>query len=78
MARGGVFLAGGIPPRILPFLAKGGFREAFEAKAPHGAVLAGIPTSVVIRDDSALLGLAAFAAAPDRFGVALAGRRWGA
>lgn len=76
MARGGVFLAGGIAPRILPFLAKGGFRRAFEAKAPHDAVLAGIPTSVVIRDGAALLGLSAFAAAPDRFGVSLTGRRW--
>ncbi len=76
MARGGVFLAGGISPRILPFLAKGGFRQAFEAKARHGGVLAGIPTSVVIRDGAALVGLAAFAAAPDRFGVALTGRRW--
>ena len=76
MARGGVFLAGGISPRILPFLAGGGFRRAFEAKAPHGAMIAAIPTSVVIRDGAALLGLAAFAAAHDRFGVALAGRRW--
>lgn len=76
MARGGVFLAGGIAPRILPFLTAGSFRRAFEAKAPHGDLMAAIPTSVVIRDGAALLGLAAFAARPDRYGVALAGRRW--
>ena len=35
MARGGAYIGGGIPPRILPFMTSGEFRRAFEAKAPH-------------------------------------------
>jgi glucokinase len=76
MARGGVYLGGGIPPRILPFLSQGEFRRAFEAKTPHAGVMAGIPTWAITRDNPALAGLAAFAGDPNRFGVALAGRRW--
>jgi len=76
MARGGVYIGGGISPRILPFLKKGGFRRAFEAKAPHQAVMATIPTFVIVRENPALEGLAAFARGPERFGVNLVGRRW--
>jgi hypothetical protein len=35
MARGGVFLAGGIVQKIIPALNHPRFREAFEDKAPH-------------------------------------------
>lgn len=76
LAHGGVYLAGGIAPRILPFLEAGHFRRAFEAKAPHGAIMRTMPSWVVTRDSPALLGLAAFAAAPGRFGMDLARRRW--
>jgi glucokinase len=76
MARGGAYIGGGISPRILPFLREGGFRRAFEAKAPHQAVMATIPTWVITRDNPAMPGLAAFAREPGRFGVTLEGRRW--
>jgi glucokinase len=76
MARGGVYVGGGISPRILPFLKEGEFRRAFDAKAPHDHVMATMPTWVITRDSPALVGLAAFARAPERFGVALEGRRW--
>ncbi len=76
MARGGAYVAGGIAPRILPLLADGEFRRAFEAKAPHQELMAQIPTWVVIGENPALKGLAAFARAPQRFGVNLLGRRW--
>jgi glucokinase len=76
MARGGVYIGGGISPRILPFLTDGEFRRAFEAHAPHESVMATIPTWVITRDSPALAGLAAFACTPARFGVTLAGRRW--
>nr|WP_092496559.1 glucokinase [Faunimonas pinastri] len=76
MARGGVYVAGGIPPRILSFLQEPDFRRAFEAKAPHEAVVAELPTWVVTGADPALKGLAAFARNPERFGVSLDGRRW--
>ena len=32
MARGGAYIGGGIPPRILPFLTDGEFRRAFEER----------------------------------------------
>lgn len=76
MAYGGVFLGGGIPPRIAPVLKAGGFRAAFVAKAPHDDLLAKMATAIIIKEDAALAGVAAFARAPSRFGVDLAGRRW--
>jgi glucokinase len=76
VARGGAYVGGGIPPRILPFLHRGEFRRAFEAKAPHHTMMTAIPTFVITRENPALAGLAAFARAPGRFGVSLLGRRW--
>jgi glucokinase len=76
MARGGVYIGGGIPPRIMPFLSRGEFRRAFEAKAPHHDVMHSIPIYVIVGASPALIGLAAFARAPERFGVNLTGRRW--
>ena len=76
MATGGVYLAGGISAKIAPVLKSGGFRQAFVAKVPHDDLLAGIATAIIIKEDAALAGVAAFARAPERFGVSLAGRRW--
>lgn len=76
MARGGAYIGGGIPPRVLPFLKEGEFRRAFEEKAPHQAVMKTIPAYVIVAENPALKGLAAFARAPERFGVNLSGRRW--
>ena len=76
MAYGGVFLGGGIPARIAPVLKSGVFRRAFVAKAPHEALLERMVTAIIIKEDAALAGIAAFARAPARFGVELAGRRW--
>jgi glucokinase len=76
LARGGVYLAGGIPPHIAPVLKSGAFRAAFEAKEPHRALLEGIPTSIITHATPAFLGLAAFARRQERFGVSLDGRHW--
>jgi glucokinase len=76
MARGGVFLAGGIVQKILPALSHPRFREAFEDKAPHTAILKNVPTFVITHPLAALSGLAAYARTPVRFGVATEGRRW--
>ena len=76
MARGGVFLAGGISQKILPALKKPEFRLAFEDKAPHSELLRTIPTFVVTHPAAALSGLAAYARTPSRFGVSTEGRRW--
>ena len=76
MARGGVFLSGGIAQKIVPVLEKPEFRAAFEDKAPHSALLRSIPTNVITHPLAALFGLASFARTPIRFGVATEGRRW--
>lgn len=57
-ARGGVYLAGGIIPRILPFFNQSEFRARFEAKGRLHSYLATIPTYVIVRPLPALLGAA--------------------
>jgi glucokinase len=59
-ARGGVFIAGGMVPRFADTLARSEFRARFEAKGRYRAWLEAIPTSVIMRPDSAFLGLRAF------------------
>jgi glucokinase len=76
MARGGVYLSGGISQKIIPALKKPEFRVAFEDKAPHSAMLRTIPTYVVTHPLAALEGLSSYARAPGSFGVATEGRRW--
>jgi glucokinase len=76
MARGGVYLSGGISQKIIPALKKPEFRAAFEDKAPHTAMLRTIPTYVVTHPLAALEGLCSYARAPALFGVATEGRRW--
>lgn len=76
MAKGGVFLAGGISPKILPALKKPEFRAAFEDKAPHQRVLKDISTFVVVDPVAALSGMTAYAQKPEAFGLATEGRRW--
>ncbi len=76
MARGGVYLSGGIAQKIVPALKKGNFRAAFEDKAPHSAMMSEMPVFVLTHPRGALAGLAAFAREPERFGVEMGGRRW--
>lgn len=60
LARGGVYLAGGIAPRLLPELTSE-FLRAFNDKAEHAALMRGMPVHVVLRADLPLLGAARFA-----------------
>jgi glucokinase len=76
MASGGVYIGGGIAPRLLPILAQSEFRRAFEAKAPHEDFARSVPSWVITGERPALTGLAAYARAPALFGVSLDGRRW--
>ena len=57
-ARGGVYIAGGIAPRILPFLNASSFRQRFEAKGRFQDYMAAIPTQVILHRHAALLGAA--------------------
>lgn len=60
-ARGGVFLSGGILPRLLDRLDAAGFRARFEAKAPMRDYLRAIPLAVITHPAPAFPGLAAIA-----------------
>lgn len=58
MATGGVFLGGGIPPKILPFLEKPDFMNSFTAKGRFSDFMAAIPVRVIRNDKAALIGAA--------------------
>lgn len=62
LARGGVYLCGGIAPKILPFLQRQAVREAFCAKPPMRALLERIPLQVVLDESLGLRGAARIAA----------------
>jgi glucokinase len=62
MATGGVYLGGGIPPKIVDRLREGGFMEAFVDKGRFTALLERIPVRVILNDHAALLGAARIAA----------------
>lgn len=57
-ARGGVYIAGGIVPRMIDFLKASAFRERFEAKGRFQDYMQAIPTWVVVHSHAALLGAA--------------------
>ena len=61
-ARGGIYIAGGIVPRLGVRFAQSPFRARFEDKGRFRDYLAGVPTSVIVRHDAALLGAAALLA----------------
>lgn len=63
-ARGGVFIAGGIAPRIIDLLEAGPFRARFEAKGRFVDYMKAIPTHVILHPHTALIG-AAVAMTPD-------------
>lgn len=67
LATGGVYIGGGIAPRIVKLLEAGGFRAAFERKAPFSAMMQAIPTSVITVHDPAFTGLAALASEGEKF-----------
>jgi glucokinase len=57
----GVFLTGGLVPKLLAPLQQSRFRSQFEAKGRFAAAMAGVPTLAVIHPQPGLLGAAAFA-----------------
>jgi glucokinase len=58
MATGGVYLGGGIPPKILPKLRDGTFMQAFVDKGRFRPLLERIPVRVILNDRTALIGAA--------------------
>ncbi len=58
MAIGGLYIGGGIGPKILPKLCEPDFMEAFWDKGRIGALMRSIPVRVITNDKTALLGAA--------------------
>lgn len=63
LATGGIYLGGGIAPRMLDALGDGEFRQGFLDKGRLSVVLETIPVRVILDDSCALLGAAAYAEA---------------
>ena len=61
LAAGGIYLGGGIAPKILKTLQSGAFLQAFLDKGRLSPLLETIPVRVILDDTCALLGAAAFA-----------------
>ena len=76
LSRGGVFVAGGIPPRIVDRFTSGIFRNAFVDKAPFHDVLESIGTTLVVHEAPAFLGAAELIRDPSRFALDLSKRHW--
>ena len=60
-ARGGVYIAGGIAPRLVDHLARSEFRARFVAKGRYRTYLESIPITLIVNPDAAFLGLKALA-----------------
>jgi glucokinase len=63
LAMGGVYLGGGIAPKMLKTLQNGEFTQAFLDKGRMAPLLESVPVRVILDDTCALLGAAAFAEA---------------
>lgn len=61
LARGGVYLGGGLAPRLLPFFKHGSFMSAFIAKGRFSSLMQDIPIHLILEDKTALFGAAHYA-----------------
>ncbi len=62
LAVGGVYLGGGIAPKIIEKLKDGTFMNAFTSKGRLSNIVSDIPVKVILNDKTALLGAVNFAA----------------
>lgn len=66
-ASGGVYIAGGIAPRLQALLHEGAFRKAFDRKAPHEDWIVQVPSYLILNPEPAFEGLGAMVARRERF-----------
>ena len=59
LAFGGLFIGGGLAPRVLPFLRADAFMAVF-ARGTYRELLATLPVQVILNPQTALLGAAAY------------------
>jgi glucokinase len=62
VATAGVFIGGGIAPKILPALTDGRFLAAFRDKGPMRALVESVPVKIILNAEAGLLGAAVHAA----------------
>src|SRR5437763_1641910 len=60
VSTGGLFVGGGIAPKILPAITSGAFIRAFRAKPPLDAMLRSMPVKIILNAEAGLLGAAVF------------------
>ena len=75
MAAGGVFLAGGLLPRMEHLLDEADFRRHFETRAPYTHIASKIPVFLITGKDTVFAGLRALAETPENFALGKA-RLW--
>lgn len=61
LAVGGLYVGGGIAPKILNEMKEGGFMKRFIQKGRFTSLLLGIPVKVILNENTALLGAGAYA-----------------
>ncbi|MFH1479849.1 MAG: glucokinase [Pseudomonadota bacterium] len=66
---GGIYLGGGIAPKILPILRERDFKEAFTNKGRFTGWLEKVPLRVILNDKAALLGAAYLALYPNNHDI---------
>lgn len=60
LSTGGVYIGGGIPPRILPVLQQHDFMQAFVNKGRFTELLERMPVNIILNPKAALLGAASY------------------
>ena len=65
LATGGVYIGGGIPPRILPAISPERFMQAFSSKGRLSGLMAGMPVHVITNPKTGLLGAAYYGMAAE-------------
>lgn len=61
LALGGIYVGGGIAPKILPAIQSGAFMLAFRDKAPMAEMLSKVPVKIILNEEAGLLGAASCA-----------------
>jgi len=61
VATGGVFIGGGIAPKIVPAMTSGAFMRVFRDKKPLDGMLCEMPVKIVMNEEAGLLGAAVYA-----------------
>lgn len=60
-AKGGIYLGGGILPRLVKHVSFDGFLKSFHAKGQMSGLMKDIPVYLILRKDAALIGTVSFA-----------------